>query len=243
MLMSVIEGALSVPAYPELAGKRVLITGLTSGCGVDIVRAFAEHRGRLVLQSAEDSAAMRTVAEIVAPEALDTKVYGAIGSDKEDIVAFARTAMQAFGGLDAVINLVPLETAWLDPAADAAAVERQVARQLALPFLISQIAANRMSMLLTEGLVLNVAILGGQPGGARAAFAAVAKAALTAMTRAQADEWAGRAVRFNAIAPAAVMPAAAGLSGEPDIAAVALYLASDRGKALSGCVFEAETSR
>ena len=55
MLMSVIEGALSVPAYPELAGKRVLITGLTSRCGVDIASGFAEHKGRLVLQFAETS--------------------------------------------------------------------------------------------------------------------------------------------------------------------------------------------
>jgi NAD(P)-dependent dehydrogenase (short-subunit alcohol dehydrogenase family) len=241
MLMSVIEGALSVPAYPELAGKRVLITGLTSGCGVDIVRAFAEHKGRLVLQSSEDSAAMRTLAEIVAPEALDTKFYGAVGSEKDAIVQFAKTAMQAFGGLDVVVNLVPLETAWLDPAADVADVERQVAKQLALPFLISQIAANRMSMMFTEGLVLNVAVLNGKAKGARAAFAAVAKAAMTAMTRTQAEEWAGRAVRFNAIAPATVAPDEPGLSGEPDIAAMALYLASARGKALSGCVFEAET--
>src|SRR5436190_23908281 len=79
MLMSVIEGALSLPAYPELAGKRVLITGLTSSCGVDVVRAFAEHKGRLVLQFTEDSAAMETVAEIIAPEALETKVYGTVG--------------------------------------------------------------------------------------------------------------------------------------------------------------------
>ena len=49
MLMSVIEGSRSVPAYPELAGKRVLITGLTSACGVDIVRAFADHKVRLHL--------------------------------------------------------------------------------------------------------------------------------------------------------------------------------------------------
>ena len=39
MLMSVIEGALSVPAYPELVGKRVLITGVTRRSGVDIARA------------------------------------------------------------------------------------------------------------------------------------------------------------------------------------------------------------
>src|SRR6185295_5964021 len=50
MLMSVIEGARSAPAYPELAGKRVLITGLSSSCGVDIARAFADHKARLILQ-------------------------------------------------------------------------------------------------------------------------------------------------------------------------------------------------
>ena len=57
MLMSVIDDVRVMPAYPELAGKRVLITGLTSSCGVDIVRAFAEHKGRLVLQFAEESEA------------------------------------------------------------------------------------------------------------------------------------------------------------------------------------------
>ena len=68
----------------------------------------------------------------------------------------------------------------------------------------------------------------------------MAKAALTAMTRAQAEEWSGRAIRFNAIAPAAVAHGDPGLSGEPDIAVMALHLASARSKNLSGCVFEAE---
>jgi 3-oxoacyl-[acyl-carrier protein] reductase len=117
-------------------------------------------------------------------------------------------------------------------------VERQVAMQLTLPFLISKIAANRMSMVWNEGLILNVATLGRKARGPAQAFAAVAKAGLTAMTRAQAEEWAGRAVRFNAIAPdLGLVPG--GLSGEPDIAAMALYLASGRGRELSGHVFEA----
>ena len=240
MLMSVIEGALSVPAYPELAGKRVLVTGLTSSCGVDIARAFAEHRGRLVLQFAEASAAMETVAEIVAPDALEAKVYGPIGSEADDAVRFAKTAMKAYGGLDVVINLVPLEMQGVNPIATLADVERQVAMQLTLPFLISKIAANRMSMVWNEGLILNVATLGRKTRGPAQAFAAVAKAGLTAMTRAQAEEWAGRAVRFNAIAPdLGLVPGGQGLSGEPDIAAMALYLASGRGRELSGHVFEA----
>jgi NAD(P)-dependent dehydrogenase (short-subunit alcohol dehydrogenase family) len=69
----------------------------------------------------------------------------------------------------------------------------------------------------------------------------MAKAGLTAMTRAQAEEWATRAIRFNAIAPQIVVPDGAGLAGEPDIAAMALYLASAHGRSLSGHIFEAAT--
>jgi 3-oxoacyl-[acyl-carrier protein] reductase len=240
MLMSVIEGALSAPAYPELAGKRILVTGLTSRCGVDVVRAFAEHKCRLVLQFAEASEAMEAVAEIAAPHALETKAYGAVGREADAAVRFAKTAIKAFGGLDAVVNVVSLDAHDLEQAASPSDVERLVSERLTLPFLISKIAANRMSMMLTEGLILNVATLGSDASRRGRAFAAVARAALTGMTRAQADEWAGRAIRFNAIAPqTGLVPVGQGLSGEPDIAAMALYLASGRGKALSGHVFEA----
>ena len=240
MLMSVIEGARSAPAYPELAGKRVLITGVSSACGVDVARAFAEHRARLILQVAEESEAMQGVAEMVAPDALDVEVYGLVGSDSDGIVQFSRTVAQSFGRLDVVINLVPLDADRLDPAADAATVERLVAERLMLPFLLSKIAANRMSICYAEGLVLNIATLAARRAGAAQAFATVAKSALSAMTRAQAQEWAPRGIRFNAIAPQTLAPVAPGLCGEPDMAALALYLASGRGKELSGHVFEAE---
>src|SRR5262245_5810601 len=123
MLTSVIEGALSVPAYPDLVGKRVLITGVTRRSGIDIARAFAERKGRVVLQFAEASAPMQAVAEIVAPDALETRVYGPVASGG-DTVRFAKSAVQAFGGLDTVINLVPLETAHLDPAATSEDIDR-----------------------------------------------------------------------------------------------------------------------
>jgi len=240
MLMSAIEGALSAPAYPELAGKRVLLTGVRRGCGVDIARAFAEQRARMVVQFAEASPAMQAVAEIVAPSALEAKVYGSVGAGEEEVAQFARAAVQAFGGLDVVVNIVPLETYNLDGSGTAADVERLVARELALPFHISRIAANRMSVTWNEGLILNVATLATPAGRAAQAFAAVAKASLTGLTRAQASEWAGRGIRFNAIAPQTVAATAgSSLRGEADVASLALYLASERGRTLSGCVFEA----
>jgi NAD(P)-dependent dehydrogenase (short-subunit alcohol dehydrogenase family) len=242
MLMSVIEGACVAPQYPDLAGKRVLITGVSSACGVDVARAFAEHRARLILQFSEESEAMHGVAEVVAPHALDVEVYGPIDNDTDGIVQFSRTVAQSFGRLDAVINLVPLDADRLDPAASAATVERLVAQRLLLPCLLSKIAANRMSLCYADGLVLNIATLAMYRPGAAHAFATVARSALAAMTRSQAQEWAGRGIRFNAIAPSVHMPFQAGAWGEPDIAAVALHLASGQGKELSGHVFEAEAA-
>lgn len=243
MLMSVIEGALSVPAYPELVGKRVLITGVTRRSGVDIARAFAERRARIILQFAEASAAMQAAAEIVAPDALETKVYGPVG-EGEAAVRFAKSAVQAFGGLDAVVNLVPLEAADLSSTATLEDVDRLIAGQLELPLLLSRIVANRMSVTWTQGLILNVATLTGRvvgrPGGARRAFASLAKSTLVDMTRRQAEEWAGRGIRFNAIAPeTALGEPGPKLTGEADVGSLALYLASEQGKTLSGCVFEA----
>ena len=128
----------------------------------------------------------------------------------------------------------------LDPSADAATVERLVSKRLLLPCLLSKIAANRMSVCYADGLILNIATLAARRPGAAQAFATVAKSALAAMTRSQAREWAGRGIRFNAMAPQTLAPFSPSPCGEPDIAALALHLASGRGKELSGHVFEAE---
>jgi NAD(P)-dependent dehydrogenase (short-subunit alcohol dehydrogenase family) len=244
MLMSVVEEAHAVACHPELAGKRVLITGLNACVGVDLVRAFAEHKARLVLQFAEQTESMDAVAEIAARSALEVASYGPVARGSDGAVTFARTAVQAFGGLDVVINLVPLHTNTIDAAADVDDIERLVADRLTLPLQLSKIAANRMAMMMTEGLILNVATVPSDTRGATRAFASVLKAALSGLTRTQAEEWAPKGVRFNAIAPqAADVSADPGLNGEGNVALLSLYLASAAGRALSGHVFEANCAR
>lgn len=240
MLMSVIEETQSVLSHPELAGKRILITGLTSGCGIDIVRAFAEHRTRLVLQFDETSESMDAIAEIAAPHALDIEAFGPVAADTEAVARFARGAVLAFGGIDTLINLVPLAPGALGKAASVDDIERRISQRLLLPCLMGKIAANRMALSHIEGLILNVAMLTLPIRGPAQAFAAVAKTALAAMTRSQAQQWADKAIRFNAIAPqVSPMRPDRGGAGEPEIASLALHLASGRGKELSGHVFEA----
>jgi 3-oxoacyl-[acyl-carrier protein] reductase len=239
MLMSVLEGARLAPAYPQFAGKRVLITGLTSTCGVDLARTFAEHRTRLVLQFSESGEKMHTVAEIVAQDALEVSAFGKVAPTTDDVVAFARQAVKAFGCVDMVINFEQLSAGHANQLASVDAIERSIAARLAMPCLLSKIAANRMSLAWNEGLILNIATLDSAPRGANQAFAAIVKSTMAAMTRSLAEEWADKAIRFNAIAPP-TWPSAGrpGAWGEAEMAELALGLASGRGKTLSGCLFE-----
>src|SRR5207244_11818915 len=48
------------------------------------------------------------IAEIAAPMALDIKAFGPVAAEAEAVAQFARSVMMAFGGLDVVVNLVPL---------------------------------------------------------------------------------------------------------------------------------------
>ncbi len=63
------------------------------------------------------------------------------------------------------------------------------------------------------------------------------------MTRGEAQAIAGDAVRVNAVGPkSTVFDAASGacLTSEPDIAELTMYLASKKGRQLTGHVFDAE---
>jgi 3-oxoacyl-[acyl-carrier protein] reductase len=243
MLMTAVTKASLAPTYPELAGKRVLITGLTADTGVDIARSFADHATRLVLQVPDTSDEMQAVAEMLAVGAADIAMFTGPVAGADASLLFARQSMTAFSGLDVVINLIALDSA-ID-SNDAATLEAHAAERLILPCLVSKVAANRMRVTMTDGIILNIALSARTTSPRILAAQSVIKAALGAMTRRESQEWAEHGVRFNAIAPpcGAYGPDTGkdkALAGEPDIAALALYLASGRGRALTGHIFEAD---
>lgn len=228
----------TVETYPELAGKRVLVTGVSAAHGVDIVRAFAEHRARLVLQCDEASDEMTALGAVLAPVAAELNIFTAPLKSADEIVAFARRAMSTYGGIDAVVVLAPLTLGETDGSL--AAVEQRISEVLLAPCLFARVAANRMKLLGTEGIIIHVASLSKSANAHELAFAAAAKATLAAMTRSDAQAWAADGVRVNAVAPETGRASGNGLAGEPDIAALALFLAAGRGASMSGHVFEAD---
>lgn len=238
MLTSVLEGRVSVGPYPELAGKRILITGLDLQAGVDVARAFAEQECRIVLHTTASGAEADAVLEMLAQAASELQVYSDPLEDTASTTRFAQTAAKTFNGLDAVVNLVHLDAGDLEAATED--VDETVARHLQAARLITRIAANRMRLTWCEGLVLNVLAAKPPRTGAEALLLSVARSMLASMTRSEAEEWRDLAIRINAVAPVTdEAEADECLASEPDIGALAMFLASQRGRDLSGLTFDA----
>lgn len=239
MLTSVLESGVSVGAYPELAGKRILITGLDLNAGVDVARAFAEQGCRIVLHTSASGAEADAVLEMLSQTAAELQVYSDPLPDMDATVRFAQTAARTFSGLDAVVNLIQIEAGELGEAAAADDPEGAIARKMQNACLVTRVAANRMRLTWSEGLVLNIMTCPPPRSAAETALLSVARTMLASMTRNEAMQWADQAIRINAVAPS-LEPLDSGehLETEPDIAALAMFLASPRGRELSGLVFD-----
>ena len=238
MLISEIEGLDFAPEFPELMGKRVLITGARGSLGLEIARAFSDARTRLVLQTTGCDHATAALAGLATERALDTRLITGPFSDASAIAEFARTAIQSFGGIDIVINIAHIG----EPPADAddAAIERMVSNALSVPCLVTKVALNRMRTTLTEGAILNIVVEEKGASKRAQAVAGMARAALAGLTRCEAQEAADAGIRINAIAPSASFADRGGrISGDPDVATLAMHLTSARAHRLSGLVFEA----
>jgi NAD(P)-dependent dehydrogenase (short-subunit alcohol dehydrogenase family) len=223
----------------SLTGKRVLVTGITSRTGIDIARSFVDAGARVILQCDEVSPVMQALAEMLAPDAAELSVHVTALASNEDILGFARHAVAEFGGLDMVVNVVELDGGAPQPRASYEVVEGRVSDVLLKACLTSRVAANRMRLMMKDGVVLTVATLSAEATQNERAFAQVVRSTLAAMTRAEAEAWASQGIRFYAVAPDVLGVVARPNSGcEADVAQLALYLATGHGSALSGQTFE-----
>ena len=244
MFMGVIGTSPEFEVLRELEGRRVLVTGLTASLGVDVARAFSDVKARLIVHTTDLTPEMTALLALMSQSASEIKLYTNPMDNAGGAVRFAQTAAQAYGGLDAVVNLTSITSAEMAGLSSERDVEDLVTHKLSNIAHMTSVIANRMRVILSEGLILNVLAMAHPRDGREAAVAGIARTALAAMTKGEANVWADQAVRINAVGPR-VVGIAKGSSGacitnEPDIAALALYLASRRGKTLSGHVFDAE---
>ncbi len=176
----------------HLDGARALITGGTRGIGRAIAVRFLAAGAEVVVCGRSEPDDL--------PEA-DGRRAHFVATDVRDHEQARSTVEQAaarLGGLDVAIN-----NAGGSPPADAATVsprfvEKVVALNLLAPFNIAQPANAVMQRQETGGTIINIGSISGRvPAPGTAAYSA-AKAGLTQLTRALAQEWAPR-VRVNQI--------------------------------------------
>jgi 3-oxoacyl-[acyl-carrier protein] reductase len=224
----------------ELAQARILITGLTAAAGVDVARSFADFNARLIVHTTELSPELIELVAVLTQSASEIRLHTQNISTADSAAAFAQTSAQSYGGLDAAINMACISYEEMDAVESDGDLESLIADKLAPLAQLTRVLANRMCIVLSEGLVLNVLKMPPPRNGRDSAIAGYARTALAAMTAKEARAWASQGIRVNAVGPCVLGSAGAALSNEPDVATLALHLASRKGRSLSGHVFDAD---
>jgi NAD(P)-dependent dehydrogenase (short-subunit alcohol dehydrogenase family) len=184
----------------RLKNKRALVTGGTSGIGLETARQFLNEGARVAITG-------RNPATLdAAGKELGSNVL-IIPSDASDAAAqktLAETLRQAFGGLDilfanaGVADLRPVEQ-W-----DEAGFDRSVASNLKGPFFLIQallpIFANPASIVLNASVNAHIGMPNTSVYGAT-------KAALLSLARTLSGELISRGIRVNAVSPGPIATA------------------------------------
>ncbi len=200
-----------------LTGRSAVVTGGGTGVGRGIALALAAE-GAAVMLAGRTRSSLDTTAREIEIRGGTSRVCVCDVSVEEQIEACVSSTVEAFGTLDILVNnaaLVPHGTLLEIPD------ELVQAAWVTGPVAAMRLMRRCHPYLAGGGVVINVSSGVSKASSApnRAAYAMI-KAALDALTRAAAMEWAVDGIRVNGIMPFAMTDAvAAYMAGEPERAA------------------------
>lgn len=244
----------------KLEGKVAVVTGAGSGMGKEIAVLFAKEGAKVVVSDLNEQSAKATVALIEAANGVAVAVAANVAKE-EDVQNMIDTAVKTYGTLDILVNnagimdgMVPAHELTDDMWERVFAVNTtgpMRAIRKALPLFMEK----------GKGTIVNIASVGGLYGSRAGAAYTSAKHAVVGLTKNVGYQYAKLGIRCNAIAPGGVKtnigmgaaPSQFGLekamtgmginprTGEPEeIAAVALFLASDDSSFVNATVITAD---
>lgn len=193
----------------RLKGKRALITGGTSGIGLETARQFLREGARVAV-TGTNPATLAAAREELGAAAV---VLSSDASDRAGQKVLAETIHQTFGGLDTLfINAGVVEMRPIDQW-DEMAFDRSFAINLKGPYFLIQallpVFANPASIVLNTSVNAHI----GMPN---TSVYAATKAGLLSLARTLSGELISRGIRVNAVSPGPISTPLYGKLGLPE---------------------------
>jgi 3-oxoacyl-[acyl-carrier protein] reductase len=232
-----------------LDGKRALVTGGSRGIGRAIVLGLAQSGATVAACYHRESDDVNRLRGELSEIGGDSYLTQADVADAASVETFVRDANAKLGGLDIVINNAGVVSHAMIEQLELEEWHRVIDTNLTAVYLVAKAA---LPLMAEGGSIVNITsavAMRGMPG--RTHYIS-SKAGLIGLTRALCKEVGRRGIRVNALAPGIIetdqtsdldeagrarysgLAALNRLGGPEEIAAAALFLASDRASFVSG---------
>ena len=244
----------------RLKDRVAIVTGASSGMGLEIARLFAGEGASVVVVARRKDRLTALVDQITAGGGKAVAVAGDV-TREEDVRRAIQTAVTTYGKLDIVINNAGLMDR-MDPVADLGddIWNAVIDVNLTGPMRFFRAAIPEMEKV-GGGVFVTVASVGGIGGGRAGAAYTASKHGVVGLAKNVAYAYAKKGIRSNVIAPGGVETEIltgrdlneegakiymAGMAtnlrmGEPtEVARLALFLASDEASLVNGAVVTAD---
>ena len=235
----------------ELSGKVAIVTGASKGIGAQIAKQLAADGAAVVVNYASGKSGADDVVAAILKDGGKAIAVQADVADSAQVKRLFEATKQAFGRLDVLVNNAGVfEFGPLEQLTEAS-FHRQFNINVLGALLVTREA---LAYFDAGGSVINLSSITSVNPVPNSVVYSATKSAIDVVTKALANELAGRKIRVNAIAPGATVTeglAAMGVDdnaakamgaglpmgriGQPDdIARVAAFLASDRAAWVTG---------
>lgn len=188
-----------MPDLLDFTGKVALVTGSSRGIGAEMIKAFGRHGAKCVVNFVADPQGQNKAdATTVAGEVKEPLVVECDVTHPAQVDAMMKQIQDRHGGLDILVNNSGIINDRTIKKMSVETFENVVRVNLAGTFIVTQRAA---AILRNGGRIVNMSSVSGQLGLFGQANYSSSKAAIIALTKVSAREFARQNITVNSIAP------------------------------------------